>query len=124
MYNRKSIFRGLISMFCKKSVYFKMQKIHQKTLRVIYQSDKSNERILNLNSCVYLHQKHLRILITEIFKNVSKANPETMWSYFSCNNLSDYLMRAPAVSLSSVKSTVYGTDSVHFKGTLIWNILP
>ena len=43
----------LIWMFCKKSIYFKIQKIHHKTLRVIYQSHESNENLLNLDKCFF-----------------------------------------------------------------------
>ena len=34
-------YERLIWMFCKKSLYFKMKKIHHKTLSVIHQSDES-----------------------------------------------------------------------------------
>ena len=111
-------------MFCKKTIYFKMQKIHHKTVRIIYQSDESYKNLLNLDNSVSLHQRHLRFLVTEIFKSVSKTNPKFIWSSFSSKNLSYNLRKGPSLSLPSAKSTVYGTNSVHFKGTLIWNNLP
>ena len=43
----------LIWMFCKKTIYLKMQKIHHKTLRIIYQSDESYENLLNLDNCFF-----------------------------------------------------------------------
>ena len=101
-----------------------MQKNHDKTLRVIYQSDESYENLLNVDNSVSLHQRHLRILVTEIFKGVSKKNPNFMWSYFSSKNVSYNLRKGPSLLLPSAKSTVYGTNSVHFKGTLIWNNVP
>ena len=36
----------LIWMFYKKTIYFKIQKIHNKTLRIIYQSDESYKTYL------------------------------------------------------------------------------
>ena len=114
----------LIWLFCKKSIYFKMQKIHHKTLRIIYQSDESYENLLNLDKSVSLHQRPLKFLVTEVFKSVSKTNSKFMWSYFSSKNLSYILGNGPCLSLPSVRSTVYGTNSVHFKGTFIWNNLP
>ena len=101
-----------------------MQKIHHKTLRIIYQSDESCENLLNLDNSVSLHQRYLRFLVTEILKSLSKTNPKFMWSYFSSKNLPYNLRKVPSLSLPSAKSTVYGTNSVHFKGTLIWNNLP
>ena len=99
-----------------------MQKTHRKTLRVIYQLDESYENLLNLDNSVSLHQRHLRFLVTEIFKSVSKTNPKFMWSYFSSKNLSYNLRKGPSLSLPS--AVLDGTNSVHFKGTLIWNNLP
>ena len=73
----------LIWMFCKGTIYFKIQKIHRKTLRVNYQSDTSYDHFLNTDKSVSLHQRHFRILVTEIFKSVSRANTKFMRSYFS-----------------------------------------
>ena len=46
----------LIWMFCKKRLYFKMQKIHHKTLNLTYQSNKSYEELLELSETVSIHQ--------------------------------------------------------------------
>ena len=46
-----------------------------------------------------------------------------MWSYFGSINVSCNLGKGPFLSLPSAKSTVYGTSSMHFKGTLISNNL-
>ena len=42
----------LIWMFCRKGVYLKIQKIHHKTLKVIYQSNNTYEELLELNETV------------------------------------------------------------------------
>ena len=56
----------LIWMFCRKGLYLKMQKIHHKTLKVIYQSNKTYEELLELNETVSIHQQHLRFLVIEV----------------------------------------------------------
>ena len=94
------------------------------TLRIIYQSDKIYENLLNLENSVSLHQKHLKFLVTKFFKSVSKTNPKFMWSYFSGKNLSHNLRKGPSLLLPSAKSTVYGTNSVHFTVTLICKNFP
>ena len=101
-----------------------MQKIYHKTLRIIAQSDESYKNLLNLDNRVSSHQRHLRFLVTEIFKSVSKTNAKFMWSYFSSKNVSYNLRKGHSLLLPSAKSTVYRKNSVHFEGTLIWNNLP
>ena len=55
-----------------------MQKIYRKTLIVMYQSHESYENLLNLDDSVSLHQKHLRLMVTEIFQSVSKTDPDVV----------------------------------------------
>ena len=47
-----------------------------------------------------------------------------MWSYFSYNNITYNLRKEPMLYLPSTHSTYYGTNSLHFGGSLIWNNLP
>ena len=111
-----------ICMFCKKTNYFKLQKIRHRILRVIYQSDESYKNLLNLDNCVSLHQRHWNF--PEIFKSVSKTNLKFMWSHIICKNLSYIFRKGASMSLPSAKFTVYETNSVYFKCTLIWNNPP
>ena len=101
-------------MFCHKPTYLKMQKIFHKSLKVIYQSDASYDDILQLSN---LHQRHLRFSLMEIYKSTGTLNPQFMLSYFKYRKVPHNLRRGP-------RSTIYGTNSVHFLGSLIWNRLP
>ena len=56
-------------MFYHKTTYLKMQKIHHKTLKAIYQSDASYDDLLQSSKSVFLHQQRLRFLLTEIYKS-------------------------------------------------------
>ena len=47
-----------------------------------------------------------------------------MWPYFTYNNISCNLRKGPILYLPSTHSTFYGTNSVHFRGSLIWNNHP
>ena len=114
----------LIWMFCHKATYLKMQKIHHKSLKVIYQSDASYDDLLQLSNSVSLHQRHLRFLLTEIYKSTGTLNPQFMWSYFKYRKVPYNLRRGPVLFIPPARSTIYGTNSAHFLGSLIWNRLP
>ena len=58
----------LIWMLCRKGLYFKMLKIHHKKLKVIYESNKTYEELLELSETVSIHQRHLRSLVTKVYK--------------------------------------------------------
>ena len=108
----------LIWMFCHKTTYSKIQKIHHKSLKVIYQSDASYDDLLQLNKSVSLW-----LLLTEIYKSTGTLNPQFMWSYFKYKGPYN-LRRGPVLFIPHARSTTYGTNSVHFLWSLIWNKLP
>ena len=114
----------LIWMFCRKRLYLKMQKIHHKALKVIYQSNKTYEELLELSETVSIHQRHLRFFVTEVYKNTSYLNPKFMCSFSTHKEIPYNLRKGQVLSLSPARSTYYGTNSVLFRGSLIWNNLP
>ena len=67
--------KPLIWIFCRKGLYLKMQKSHHKTLKVICQSNKTYKELLELSETVSIHQRHLRFLVTEVFKGASSLTP-------------------------------------------------
>ena len=72
----------LMWMFCRKTLYSKIEKIHYRNLKVIYGIDHSYNNLLLRSNSFSIHQRHLRYLVTEIFKSLSQINPEFMWSFF------------------------------------------
>ena len=100
-----------------------MQKIHHKTLKVIYQSDASYDDLLQLSNSVSLHQQHLQFLLTEIHNSTGILNPQFMWSYLKYGEVPYNLRRGPVLFIPPARSTTYCTNSVHFLGSLIWKHL-
>ena len=47
-----------------------------------------------------------------------------MWLYFTYDNISYNSRKGAILYLPSTNSTYYGTNTVHFRGSLIWNNLP
>ena len=111
----------LIWMFCRKGLYLKMQKILHKTLKVIYKSNKTYEKLLELSETVSIHQRHL---VTEVYKSTSYLKPKFMCSFFIHKEIPCNLRKGQVLSLRPARSTYYGTNSVHFRRSLIWNNLP
>ena len=51
-------------------------------------------------------------------------NPEFMWSYFNENPIPYDLRKEIKVFLPPVKSFRFGMNSIHFRGSTLWNNLP
>ena len=85
--NSQFNYAPLVWMFCRKKQYLKIQKIHHKALKVVYNSNKNYDELLRDNNEFSIHQRHLRALICEVFKSLNNLNPEFMWSYFVFKNI-------------------------------------
>ena len=114
----------LIWMFFKKGLYLKIQRIHHKTLKVIYQSNKTYEKLLELSEPVSIHQRHLRFLVTKVYKSTFFLNPRLMCYFFTHKEIPCNIRQCQVLSLPPARSTYYGTNSVPFGGSLIWSYLP
>ena len=70
--NSQFNYAPLVWMFCRKKQYLKIQKIHHKALKVVYNSNKIYDELLRHNNEVSIHQSHLRALFNiwsfQIFK--------------------------------------------------------
>ena len=121
--NSQFKYAPLIWMFCWKTLYHKIGKIHHRTLEVIYQSEESYESLLLESSSVSVHQRHLRFLVTEIYKSTTQINLEFMWTCFTYNNISYNLRKGPILYLRSTHSRYCSTNSAHLRGSLTWNNL-
>ena len=60
----------------------------------------------------------------EAFKSLMHLNPQFMWSYFIEKPITYDLRKGTKVFLSPVKSFPLGLNSVHFRGSILWNNLP
>ena len=114
----------LLWMFCRKNLYSKIEKIHHRTLKVIYQSNDTYENLLLQSNMVSVHQIDLRFLMIEIYKSISQLKPRFMCSFFTHKHIPYNLRKGPILGLPKTYSFYYGTNAIHFRGSLIWNNLP
>ena len=117
-------YASIIWMFCNEELYNKIKTVHYKALKVVYQSNASYDDLLDLSGSSSIHQKHLWFLMTEIFKSTVNVNPQFMWTFFQNKDISYNLRRGPVLFIPPAKSTRYGTNSIQFRGSLVWNNLP
>ena len=75
-------------MFCHKKDMALVNRLHKRALRTVYDNFTLNfEELLHLDNSCTIHTKHLRILMTEIYKSTNRDNPELMWDVFSTKNI-------------------------------------
>ena len=74
----------LIWMFHSRNLNNKINRIHERALKLVYQNNLSFSELLDLGNSVTVHQKNLQALVTEIYEVKNGIAPEIMkdiWNY-------------------------------------------
>ena len=58
----------IIWKFFRKNQYLKIQKMHRKPLKVVFNSDDGYDELLHMSNEITIHQKHLHALICKTSK--------------------------------------------------------
>ena len=73
----------LIWMFHNRALNNRINKIHKRALRLVYQNKNlSFNELLELDNAVNIHQRNLQFLVTEIFKVRNNVSSEIMKQIF------------------------------------------
>lgn len=94
-----------------------MEKIHRKTLRIIHHSNASYRDLLKSDGSMSVHQRHLGILLTEIYKSAHLLNPDLRGT--SSEKAPYNTRKAVLILLPPARS--HGRHFTHFRCTLIRN---
>ena len=116
----------LIWMFHNRALNNRINKIHERALRLVYQNKNlSFSELLELDNAVTIHQRNLQVLVTEIFKVKNNLSPEIMKQVFDFqepyNNLRS---ETSQFRRENIKTTHYGIQSAKFLGPKIWVMVP
>ena len=123
--NSQFNYASSIWMFAGKTAINKILKIHYRTLQVVYSEyHKSYEELLQINKDISIQQKHLRILALEIYKSIMHFNPESTWHCCNTNPIPYNLRKGRRLLIPPAKSVNFGTNSIKFRGSLLWKNLP
>ena len=113
----------LVWHFCSSKSLKKIEKIQERTLRILYNDSTSDyNQLLNKSSKASMEVKRLRNLALEIFKTLNHLNPEYMKEiFYKTTNLTH---RPFNIKVNQNNTTKYGNKSLRSLGPHIWNSLP
>ena len=116
---------AIVWMFCKKKDLNLINKVHKRALKTVYLEYSMNlENLLKIDNSCNIHVKHLQVLMTEIYKALNVNCPKIMSELFSLKDRPYNLRANYLLSLPPSRTSTYGTNSLIFKGCLLWNNLP
>ena len=116
----------LIWMFHNRALNNRINKIHERALRLVYQKKNLSFReLLELGNALTIHQRNLQVLVTEIVNVKNNLSPEIMKQVFAFQQ-PYYKLRSEISQFrrENTKITHYGIQSAKFLGPEIWAIVP
>ena len=103
----------------------KINRLHERCLRIIYNDKKSSfEKLLEKDGSVSIHTKNLQALAIEMFKTYKKLSPPIFQEIFHERENNYNLRNCSYFTIPAVNSTYYGTESISNLGPRIWNLVP
>ena len=107
-------------MFAGKLLFPRVQKINFRSLQVVHNTyGKTYDELISMNSDVLIHQRHLRFLITGVFKSVNNLNPHFMRDYFRMIFFPYDLRKGNTLHLPPAYSIRHGINLPLFRGSLL-----
>ena len=115
----------LIRMCHSRTVNNKINKLHERCLRIVYNDKKSSfKELLETDKSVLIHIKNLQVLATEMFKVYRNISPPIVRQLFQLRNNDYNLRQFSQFDFTKCKKCFCGTKSISFLGARIWNIVP
>ena len=116
----------LVWMFHGKCLNKKINNLHERALRIVYNDDKSTfSELLNIDRSVSIHHRNIRLLALEVYKFTKGFSPPVVNEIFEKRNYVGPSLRSQSnLKLPKINSESKGKSSMRYLGTLIWNIVP
>ena len=114
----------LIWMFHSRELNNKINRLHKRALRIVYQdNDLSFEELLQKDNSVSIHHRNIQLVAIELFKVRNNLSPEIVRDIYKEKNGTS-LRSNVTFSKPRVNSVYKGKDSLRYFGPVVWDMLP
>ena len=116
----------LIWMFHSRTINNKINRLHERALRIVYSDFKSSfEGLLMKDNSFSIHERNIQSLAIEIYKFLNGLSPSFLNNVFNKNISNSYDLRNNQDLCSRNPKTVRcGTETVSYMAPKIWSKVP
>ena len=114
----------LVWMFHSRTLNNRINKIHERALRMVYNDNISTfDELLSRDKSVSIHIRNIQTLAIELYKVVNGLSPVIMTHIFPLKETLLYSSKS-IFKTSNVRTTSFGLESLRYFGPKIWDIIP
>ena len=115
----------LIWMMHNRTLNNKINKIHERALRIALSDDISSySELLVKGESFTIHERNLQKLATLMYKVKNNLSPKIVSNIFSKYPTSYNFRNAKLWETGNTRTTLYGTETISYRGPKIWNCVP
>ena len=113
-------------MFHTKELNGRINSLHEKALRLIYQNrNLSFDELLKLDKSVSIHYRNLQYLLTETYKVKMGLSPPIMNDILALDETASYNLRSGVtVTRRNIRTNKFGFETITTIGAVLWRNLP
>ena len=114
----------LVWMFHSRKLNGRINRLHERALRIVYKDDKAtfNELLIKDESYT-VHERNIQTLAIELYKVAYKLCPKIMNLILPLNTEANY-PGGNAFQTFNVKTVSWGTETIAHLGPKVWSIIP
>ena len=115
----------LIWMFHSRSLNNKINRLHERALRLVYKDiNLSFSQLLDMDNSFTIHHLNLQKLATEMYKIKNNIAPCFMKFIFPIANNTYNLRNNPDFKRENIRTVTYGSETISHRGPEIWELVP
>ena len=116
---------ALAWMFYDRTVDDKINRIHEKALRITSQNKIADfNTLLLVSSSVSIDKRNLQLLMIEVYKTVQNVNPSFMKEIFVQKDRTHNIRNHLPMIIPKMRASSYEIERLSFLGCKLWNNLP
>ena len=132
---KKVIFNAFISSqfnYCpliwlchSRSLNTRINKIHERALRIVFNDNISSfDELINKSGSVKVHHRNLQSLATEIYKALHNLSSPLMSELFQLTDKQYNLRQGKSLITNNIKTVNYGSETISNLAPKIWHLVP
>ena len=115
----------LTCMFYSRTTSNKINKLHERALRLVYDDYGSTfEELLEKDNSFTVHHYNIQTLCIELYKVFTGQSQTILSDLFERKNISYSLRSQPDFVIPQVKTVYKGSNLLRYFGPIIWSLIP